>query len=975
MSVCVRPLRLAGHARSLPDTRAASVQASAYIAAVSLSLVDLQTLSRLLDVGLALDAPSRARWLADLPAADAPLAPRLRELLAQPLADDGPLSALPCLPDDLPSARAGEAVGPYRLQRQIGRGGMGEVWLAERADGAFERQVALKLPRQAVHGALAERLRREVQLVARLEHPHIARLYDTGTDAQGQPFIAMEYIDGLPLDQHARSLALVPRLRLFLRVLQAVAYAHGRLVLHLDLKPANVLVGADGTPHLLDFGIAALLGAVPGAAGIPTTAAAHQRALTPRFASPEQAAGEALGVQADVYALGVLLAELLADLPPRPELRAIAAKAAATVPVDRYASVEALAADIERFLRHKPVSALRLGPLARGAKALRRHWMGAGATAAVVGVLLGGGAFYLLHLQRMGQAAERERVVKAFVAELFKLGAPTLGDAGGAGGAAPSRRWVDHSARLIQTRFAAQPEMQAELYGLVGAGYVAMGAGALAVELLSLRVDALAGAGAAAELQAMARLDLAEAQIDRRQPQEAEGLLGQVLASDAAGAALRARASVLSARMASDLGRTADAERWLSQWDALARSISPAPALAAWADAVRAELLLRDGRLVDAMPLLDAAAAQARAAQGPNSLVAAAIQFKAARWAVQARRNADAQQRFELGRAALRAQGGLHAVRAEVETVAFWDLLSGWSALQPMEQKLAEMQQSLNRLRDMGDALPSLLVAEMEASVGSVHLNWGDVRGASALIEPGLNLRLQSIRLPLERSALLGQAGGVAMDGGRHELADQRYRARRAARVEAGRGRHFLVANDARWIALNASMAGWTDAALQVLDEAPAPAQISGPGPDPRWYEDTLAEARARVLLNAGRAAEALALLRGREARSQDSTLAGLPTAPALLRGEALCLGAQAGEGLLTLRVVHVGLLAIPHHPHAPQVARLRAVLGQCALKLGQRAEATTLAAQARAAFTAEPAVSPYYLAPWRALEAALARP
>ncbi|MDO9075300.1 MAG: protein kinase [Rubrivivax sp.] len=936
---------------------------------MSLSATDLRSLSRLLDTGLALDAPARAAWLSGLAGADLPLAPRLRELLAVPLSDDGPLAALPSLPDPGPAAQPGEVVGPYRLLREIGRGGMGEVWLAERADGAFERQVALKLPRQAVAGALAERLRREVQLVARLEHPHIARLYDTGTDARGHPYIAMEYVDGVAIDRHVRGLSLAPRLRLFGRVLGAVAYAHGRLVLHLDLKPANVLVSADGAPHLLDFGIAALLGPNADPAEGAITDPAPQRALTPRYASPEQVAGEALGVQADVFALGVMLGELLSDQPPCPELAAIVAMARAPDPGLRYASVEALAADLERFLRHEPVNALRQGLLARAAKALRRHWVGAGVAAGVLGVLLGGAALYALHLQRMAQAAERERVVKSFVAELFTLGAPSLGDAGTQ---APAGRWLDDSARLIQNRFAGQPALQAELFGLVGAGYVAMGAGSLAVELLGQQVETLKAMGAADAPRAQAMLDLAEAQIERRQPQQAQPLLDQMPSLAGATDAQRARAAVLAARMASDLGRSGDAEGFLAAWDAQAVPADADPALSAWADAVRAELLLRDGRLAEALPLLDAAATRAQAAQGPHSLVAAAIRFKAARWAVQARRNAEAQQRFEQGREALLARGGLHAVRAAVETAAFWDLLSGWSGLAPMDEKIIELQRSLVRVRALGDALPSLLVAEMEASIGSVHLNWGDVRGAAALIEPGLALRLKAIRVPLERTSLLGQAAGVAMDSGRHELADERYRARRAARVEAGRERHFLVANDARWIALNASMAGWTDAALQVLDEAPPAAQISVPGPDPQWYGDTLAEARARVLLNAGRAEAALALLRARAPRLQDSTLAGLPTAPDALRGEALCLGAGAADGHAALRRVHAGLDAVPHHPHAPQVARLRAVLGLCALRLGLREEAGALSGQARAAFAAEPAVSPYYKVPWIALERAL---
>ncbi len=158
-------------------------------------------------------------------------------------------------------ARAGERVGPYLLLHEIGRGGMGSVWLAERADGTYKRRVALKLPRLAWAAGLGKRMARERDIGALLEHPNIARLYDAGVDEHGRPYIAMEYIDGQPIDVYCRehALDLRAKLKLFVEVAQAVAYAHGRLVLHRDLKPANVLVDAGGHVHLLDFGIAKLL--------------------------------------------------------------------------------------------------------------------------------------------------------------------------------------------------------------------------------------------------------------------------------------------------------------------------------------------------------------------------------------------------------------------------------------------------------------------------------------------------------------------------------------------------------------------------------------------------------------------------------------------------------------------------------------------------------------------------------------------
>ncbi|MEZ5417247.1 MAG: serine/threonine-protein kinase [Vicinamibacterales bacterium] len=284
------------------------------------------TISRLLDEALDLPEAERAGWLARLGPEHAPLLPRLRAMLARATTDDdGFLAALPPLSamgdggDGLRmgAGDAGELVGPYRLVRELASGGQGSVWLAERADGRLTRPVAVKLPiGLAFRPHLAERMAREGQILASLTHPHIARLYDAGVTSDGAPFLAMEYVDGAAIDQHcaAQGLDVAARVRLFVTVVRAVAFAHARLVIHRDLKPSNILVAADGDVRLLDFGIAKLLDeARPGASTLTTEGG---RAMTLRYASPEQVAQQPLGVATDVYSLGVVLCELLTGVAP-----------------------------------------------------------------------------------------------------------------------------------------------------------------------------------------------------------------------------------------------------------------------------------------------------------------------------------------------------------------------------------------------------------------------------------------------------------------------------------------------------------------------------------------------------------------------------------------------------------------------------------------------------------------------------------
>jgi non-specific serine/threonine protein kinase/serine/threonine-protein kinase len=321
--------------------------------------------------------------------------------------------------------------GAYRVLGELGRGGMGVVYLGARDDDRFEKQVAIKVVGEGVHPGAFRRFDDERRILAALDHPNISRLLDAGTTEAGLPFVVMEYVGGQPIDEYcsARRLGVPERLALFLSVCRATQYSHQHLVVHRDIKARNVLVGEDGVPKLLDFGIAKLLGP-DGVEGSRTRTAF--RLLTPESASPEQVRGEPVSVASDVYSLGVLLYRLLTGRSPyrggmttdseivraicdeepvrpsaaaqqrelRGDLDIITLKALRKEPERRYASVEQLAQDLQRHLDRLPVLAAPDAWTYRARKFVRRHWVGLAAAAAVVLALLAGGATTLWQAKR-----------------------------------------------------------------------------------------------------------------------------------------------------------------------------------------------------------------------------------------------------------------------------------------------------------------------------------------------------------------------------------------------------------------------------------------------------------------------------------------------------------------------------------------------------------------------------------------------
>ncbi len=483
--------------------------------------------------------------------------------------------------------QAGDRVGPYRLRVLLGRGGMGEVWETERADGQFEQTVALKLLKRGMDSdEVLARFRRERQILARLEHPNIARLLDGGIAPDGRPYFVLERVEGREITAWCdeQVCGVEARLRLIIAAADAVAAAHRSLVIHRDLKPSNILVDRSGQVKLLDFGIAKLLSGEDGTPADRTRL--EERALTPAYAAPEQIRGEPVTTATDVYALGVVLYELVTgrlphdrasgsvrvlvdqverEAPTRPsriaadageprkaralagDLDTIVLKALAREPARRYASATALADDLRRHLEGRPVRARPDSRLYRAQKFFARHRV-----AVIGGVLtllaLGAGLSTALWQARRaaanGQRAER---VKEFLIGLFEVADPEH-----SGGEVPVRELIDQAGKRLEIELANEPLIRADLLEAVARIDRSLGlldpASELAEKALAIRTVELPQGDAAV---ASARATLGSIRLDQGKLDAALAELEQALAQLEA---TEPPESFLLARTRSDFG-------------------------------------------------------------------------------------------------------------------------------------------------------------------------------------------------------------------------------------------------------------------------------------------------------------------------------------------------------------------------------------------------------------------------------------
>ena len=495
-------------------------------------------LDRLLD----LTTTERDKYLEVLGVEDPLTAADVRALLTEHhlLTAEGFLASPPVIhPPE--ATLAGLSFGPYTLVSPIGHGGMGSVWLAERSDGRFTGYAAVKLLNAALLGRSAEkRFRREGTILARLTHPHIGRLIDAGLSVTGQPYLVLEYVDGRPIDRYCddRKSPVDERIRLFLDVQAAVAHAHANLIVHRDLKPSNVLVTTDGTVKLLDFGIAKLLEGDRASPAVTMLTHEGDVALTPRYAAPEQLTVGPITTATDVYALGVVLFELLTGRHPtgvqtqtsadfvraitdreplrlsaavrvranddvtaraaargmtpdrlhrvlQGDLETILAKALKRNPAERYASVAAFADDLHRYLEHLPIAARGDAFGYRAAKFVRRHYHVLGAAAIIVALVSALVVFYTVRLSTERDRARQEAARSSRVSDLL-IGLLTSAD--------PYRTPdpndpdaqspLDLAVQRIDKEMTGEPELQARMLTMVGRTYLRMGLYPKALPLL-----------------------------------------------------------------------------------------------------------------------------------------------------------------------------------------------------------------------------------------------------------------------------------------------------------------------------------------------------------------------------------------------------------------------------------------------------------------------------------------------------------
>jgi serine/threonine protein kinase len=511
---------------------------------------DWRRLNELLAHALDLDPQARDAWLAQLPPQEADLLPILRRLLDEQRRSDDlepppAIASLGLFTTDGPKSHAkpGDRIGPYQLVRELGRGGMAVVWLADRVDGTIERQVALKIPTiEWTDRGLKDRIRRECAVLASLNHPNIAQLYDAGWSESGMPYLAIEVVDGEPIDRYCaeRKLDVRARARLFIDVLRAVSYAHARLVVHRDLKPANVLVGKDGRIKLLDFGVAKILSSDDPTGADSDLTRISGRPVTLSYAAPEQVLGKPVTTATDIYALGVMLFELLSGQRPfaaapdtrsaieealargdgpapsasssqpataralRGDLDVIVRKALRKEPDDRFETAAEFVDDLERYLTGRPIRSQRGNAWYVARRFVMRNRLPIGAGVAVILAVVAGLTIALAQAKRAEMQAQNAAAIGNFVLSVIQQADPIQSQETRASDLALLQTLADH----IGVELGKRPELRFPLRVAIATAYLNRGEYNTARAILRLAMQ-----DAAASPSSIAAIDLLRAKV------------------------------------------------------------------------------------------------------------------------------------------------------------------------------------------------------------------------------------------------------------------------------------------------------------------------------------------------------------------------------------------------------------------------------------------------------------------------------
>ena len=1001
---------------------------------MQLTLSELQMLDRLLQQALDLPVDARAAWVDSLAPPYDTLAPLLRTHLegadgnhigeGVETADFlGGLPPLAGLADRSGDPVATERVGPYRLVRMLGEGGMSSVWLAERVDGTFKREVALKLPhRHLLDRGLAARMQRERDILAALNHDHIARLYDAGVDEHGIPYLAIEYVTGQPITNYCREHALDidERLKLMVQVARAVAHAHANLVVHRDLKPNNIMVtagDAEASVKLLDFGIAKLLSNDEGASG--SAADLTQllgRALTPDYASPEQIRELPVTTASDIYSLGVVLYEVITSDKPyklkrqsaaalaeavmnadvmRPskraaqstdkvqdkhksrvvrearriegDLDAIVMKALKAEPQERYATASAMADDLERFLAHQPVLAQPDSFAYRARRFVGRHALAVSAGSAVLLALVGGAGVALWQAREAQLETAKTRAVKDFLLSIITVGNIDQQDAA-LRRKQPIGDVLLDAARAMPGKFAAQPEVRSEVQGLLGAALDDLSMHDSAKVLRETRLTELNARGAPLIERMQAQVDLAIT-VSEGDNKRGTQLLNEAIAvlgdsKDArarmvAAQALRGTATTKMERYDGSADGVKDAERAL----AIAEALEPGSKthVASLSLLGLAHALHRD--LPNAEIAFEKAIVLAQSLPPADRGYEATVRQRYAEALIPRRFHQRALVQFTEALKIIERTAGADTFRWARTAVMAANLTA---AMGDAPRAIAMFEQVLQVYAKFGTELDPLFVSAAHAMYAECLVDYGrfgdGVRMADAGYAPyraTVDASVGALWLAATRYAHAMQAVGNYAQA--ENALSQALAASRAANVSRS---YSAVPGGERLLALNYLYRGNHDKAQAMLKDVIA---IDG-APVERF-------ASQRNFAHLGLASSYLAQGKLAEAEAEIAIMAGILgkiapdevaiSRPAAAQLESLSGSLRMARGDAVAATSHfqrsIELQLPRQHPQSPHLASARADLALALATQGKRAQAQALADQARTAFARHLAMAPHF--------------